>query len=274
MWNVRLTQTHTHTQVRHIWLGIYAFHFEITILTSKTWETQAGGGWGEVSSCTYKPSEPLKEQPFNILNCLTLVPMKSSNNLHAQVLIGNLLKQSFGQTHLCIAPRQEDSARRASAGHQDGGLIYWFTKRYTKITFNNSKSKHQSAIKNGNFIESTSLTSKNLGVFFCTKRPRLQGTLKQQNLGTPQKYTNIKLTTQCLNPWSLIHPRKHSAASKFPGGSIKKTTSLWFWWNPSLYNGDANAHIEFNIIYMQLRVTNILGVVSSSGLAWKSWPAL
>ena len=65
---------HTHTQVRHIWLGIYAFHFEITILTSKTWETQAGGGWGEVSSCTYKPSEPLKEQPFNILNCLTLVP--------------------------------------------------------------------------------------------------------------------------------------------------------------------------------------------------------
>ena len=37
---------HTHTQVRHIWLGIYAFHFEITILTSKTWETQAGVGLG------------------------------------------------------------------------------------------------------------------------------------------------------------------------------------------------------------------------------------
>lgn len=158
--------------------------------------------------------------------------MKSSNNLHAQVLIGNLLKQSFGQTHLCIAPRQEDSARRASAGHQDGGLIYWFTKRYTKITFNNSKSKHQSAIKNGNFIESTSLTSKNLGVFFCTKRPRLQGTLNQQNLGKTQNpqqerpSPNIPTLDLPLCVWILevflYTQEKHSATSEFASGIIYK----------------------------------------------------
>ena len=73
---------------------------------------------------------------------------------------------------------------------------------------------------------------KPIGVFFCTKRPRLQGTLNQQNLGKTQNpqqerpSPNIPTLDLPLCVWILevfLYTReKHSAASKFPSGIIKK----------------------------------------------------